>query len=272
MKTIKELSEALNISKVALYKKLKTQLKDELTGHIKKLNNITYIDDLGISIIAESLKAKTNNLSNGYLENIFNQVKNQVNSQVKTANNAQQANCINNGFNKNTFNSQVKSKVNQEVNHEVNQQVKNNVIESPCCMQYEDTFNQNVSNRQVNNKVNCEVNNQVKNKAQIRDNALSDTVNQIVNSFNAQLKAKDEQIISQTNQIEKLNAEICEQNKHIRNQAEQLTNLISQMNELQRNNQVLIAQANTYKTLEAQDTKKSKNFFSRFFHKQQNQS
>ena len=252
-----------------MYKKLKTQLKHELTGHITKVNNITYIDDLGITIISESLKAKTNNLSDGYLETAFNQVKNQVNNQVKsevkTADDNQPINSVNDGFNQNAFNRQVKS----QVNYEVNRQVKSKFNNSPCYMQSEGTFNQDAFNQQVNSEVNYEVNNQVNSEPVICDNALSDTVNQIVNSFNAQLKAKDEQIISQTNQIEKLNAEICEQNKHIRNQAEQLTNLISQMNELQRNNQVLIAQANAYKTLVTQDTKKGKNFFSCFFHKKQ---
>lgn len=64
MKTIKELSDSLNISKEALYKKLKVQLKTELKEHIVKRKNITYIDDIGEQIIADSLKVKSNSDTN----------------------------------------------------------------------------------------------------------------------------------------------------------------------------------------------------------------
>lgn len=56
MKTIKNLSTSLNISKEAIYKKIKTQLKHELKDHIIKKNNVTYIDDEGEKLIAQSLK------------------------------------------------------------------------------------------------------------------------------------------------------------------------------------------------------------------------
>ena len=64
MKTIKELSDSLNISKEALYKKLKVQLKTELKEHIVKRKNITYIDDIGEQIIADSLKVKSTSDTN----------------------------------------------------------------------------------------------------------------------------------------------------------------------------------------------------------------
>ena len=64
MKTIKELSDSLNISKEALYKKLKVQLKTELKEHIVKRKNITYIDDIGEKIIADSLKVKSTSDAN----------------------------------------------------------------------------------------------------------------------------------------------------------------------------------------------------------------
>lgn len=60
MKTIKELSIDLQISKEAIYKKIKRQLKQELKGHLIKKNNVTYIDDEGIKLIAASLKTDKN--------------------------------------------------------------------------------------------------------------------------------------------------------------------------------------------------------------------
>lgn len=60
MKTIKELSIDLKISKEAIYKKIKRQLKQELKGHLIKKKNVTYIDDNGIKLIADSLKTDKN--------------------------------------------------------------------------------------------------------------------------------------------------------------------------------------------------------------------
>lgn len=57
MKTIKQLSEELKISKEAIYKKMKHPLlKDSLKKHIVKLNNISHIDEIGEKIIISSLK------------------------------------------------------------------------------------------------------------------------------------------------------------------------------------------------------------------------
>ncbi len=55
MKTIKQLSSELGISKEAIYKKLKFQLKDELTGHVLKIDNITRVDEEGERLIRQSL-------------------------------------------------------------------------------------------------------------------------------------------------------------------------------------------------------------------------
>ncbi len=55
MKTIKQLSTELGISKEAIYKKLKIQLKDDLTGHIYKVDKVTHIDDDGELIIRRSI-------------------------------------------------------------------------------------------------------------------------------------------------------------------------------------------------------------------------
>ena len=55
MKTIRQLSEELKISKEAIYKKIKFQLKEELEPHIFKFNNVTHLDDEGERLIMESL-------------------------------------------------------------------------------------------------------------------------------------------------------------------------------------------------------------------------
>ena len=60
MKTIKEIANELEISKEAIYKKVKNQLKQELKDHIVKKNNVTYIDDEGIKLIASTLKTHEN--------------------------------------------------------------------------------------------------------------------------------------------------------------------------------------------------------------------
>lgn len=62
MKTIKNLSTSLNISKEAIYKKIKIQLKQELKDHIIKKNNVTYIDEEGEKLIAQSLKREKNSI------------------------------------------------------------------------------------------------------------------------------------------------------------------------------------------------------------------
>lgn len=54
-KTIKCLSEELGISKEAIYKKLKYQLKGQLEGHVVKIDNITHIDEAGQRAIRQSL-------------------------------------------------------------------------------------------------------------------------------------------------------------------------------------------------------------------------
>lgn len=55
MKTIRQLSSELKISKEAVYKKLKHQLKDELAGHSHKIDGVTHIDEEGERLIIQSL-------------------------------------------------------------------------------------------------------------------------------------------------------------------------------------------------------------------------
>ena len=73
MKTVKELTVSLRLSKVTIYKALK---RDDLQEHIVKKDNITYIDEKGEQILIDlfskaSSKAnsksysKSNNINNG---------------------------------------------------------------------------------------------------------------------------------------------------------------------------------------------------------------
>lgn len=242
MKTIKELSEILGISKVALYKKLKTQLKNDLTGHIKKVNNVTYIDDFGTSIISESLRAKT--IYSDDIDIKPRQVNSKVNYQVKN----KLSNVV-----VDTNNSQVNSKPNNKVNNEVNGEV-NSKFKA-------ESLSTEISSFEAFNQIITLLNNQLKEK----DNQLKEK--------DIQLKEKDNQISISNQQIEKLHNELSEQNKHIRQQSERFVDLIEQINELQRNNQVLIAQQNIqHETLESADTNKSKSIFSRLFRKKQSQT
>lgn len=52
--TVSEVSEKVNLSKVSIYKRLK--LKD-MQGHITKESGVTYIDEVGLKLIQESLKS-----------------------------------------------------------------------------------------------------------------------------------------------------------------------------------------------------------------------
>ena len=96
IKSIAELSKVLNISKEAIYKKTKNQLKQELKSHIFKKNGKILIDEKGEEIIRQSIhkdsssacKEKTYENKNSVLTNIESkfQVENQVENQEKTSN------------------------------------------------------------------------------------------------------------------------------------------------------------------------------------------
>ena len=55
MKNIRQLSTEFGISKEAIYKKLKFQLKEQLAEHIVKVDNVTHLDEEGELIIRQSL-------------------------------------------------------------------------------------------------------------------------------------------------------------------------------------------------------------------------
>lgn len=86
-------------------------------------------------------------------------------------------------------------------------------------------------------------------------NNISDIKESHLNEINSNLKKQLEdketlinrlfnQIESLTTQVSNLTKEIETQNKHNREQSTQLVELIKQVNELQRNNQILLAQNN----------------------------
>lgn len=50
-----EIADMLCISKVAVYKKLNKQLKNELTNHIKLVDGVKYITDEGLQVIKDSI-------------------------------------------------------------------------------------------------------------------------------------------------------------------------------------------------------------------------
>lgn len=74
--TIKELAEALNISKVSVYKLVK---RNELKNHVFKRDNVTVIDETGVNII----KAHYSRERDEALEGVFNQSFNQPVNQLK---------------------------------------------------------------------------------------------------------------------------------------------------------------------------------------------
>jgi len=54
--TVSEISELIGLSRVTLYKKLKLI---EMSTHISKKQNVTYIDEIGLNLIKESLQDLT---------------------------------------------------------------------------------------------------------------------------------------------------------------------------------------------------------------------
>lgn len=65
------------------------------------------------------------------------------------------------------------------------------------------------------------------------DKQLSSALQAVIDTLKEQLEQKDRQ-------IERLQGELMEQNTHVRKQSEKLVELVEQVNELQRNNQILL--------------------------------
>lgn len=83
----------------------------------------------------------------------------------------------------------------------------------------------------------------VTNQTQSSLQPLPTKTNQVIESLNEQLKTKDQQINDLLSKQDKLQDELNKQNEHNRKQSDKLITLVEQVNELQRNNQVLLAQS-----------------------------
>lgn len=97
--------------------------------------------------------------------------------------------------------------------------------------------------------------------------------NSLVEVLNEQLNSKDQQIKDLLLKQDNLQVELYKQNEHNRQQADKLIALIEQVNELQKNNQILLAQ-NNKKQLEnkvaevpGEQIKEKTNFFKKVFNK-----
>ena len=84
-----------------------------------------------------------------------------------------------------------------------------------------------------------------------------------------QLSEKDKQLSERDNQLLNLQKELNLQNEHVRKQSDRLVGLVEQVNELQRNNQVLLAQKDMAKK-ELETKKQKKGIFSWMSKKQSN--
>lgn len=84
----------------------------------------------------------------------------------------------------------------------------------------------------------------VANKDQHTYQPESTDFNEIIKTLNQQLKEKDNQIKDLLTKQDNLQEELNKQNEHTRQQSIKLISLIEQVNQLQQNNQVLLAQTN----------------------------
>ena len=77
---------------------------------------------------------------------------------------------------------------------------------------------------------------------------------EFASSLQAVIDTLREQLAQKDKQIEGLQGELMEQNAHVRKQSEKLVALVEQVNELQRNNQILLkAEQDRYKPKELQE-------------------
>lgn len=98
-------------------------------------------------------------------------------------------------------------------------------------------------------------------------NSLQSTTNKMIDILRQQLTEKDEQLSEKDKQIQNLQDELNLQNEHVRKQSDRLVDLVEQVNELQRNNQVLLAQKDIDNTKEIVQSKEHKGMFSWLFKK-----
>jgi hypothetical protein len=123
-----------------------------------------------------------------------------------------------------------------------------------------EVFNKNIVEE---NKNNCkEVDKNCTSELQSNLQVKTSDLQVLLETLSKQLEEKDKQ-------IKNLHAELNLQNKHAKQQSDRLVGLIEQVNELQRNNQVLLAQKDI-KNKEIEEQKENKGMFKWFFKKNNN--
>lgn len=101
------------------------------------------------------------------------------------------------------------------------------------------------------------------------ENGLQLIVSETINILRQQLSEKDRQLSEKDRQLKSLQDELNLQNEHVRQQSDRLVGLVEQVNELQRNNQVLLAQKDI-NNKELDEQKENKGMFSWLFKKSNN--
>ena len=97
---------------------------------------------------------------------------------------------------------------------------------------------------------------------QKRTNNLQSNLQENKNALQETIKALSKQLDEKDRQIKNLQNELNLQNEHVRKQSDRLVSLVEQVNELQRNNQVLLAQKDIDNTKEIAQSKEHKGIFS----------
>lgn len=139
----------------------------------------------------------------------------------------------------------------------------------------EDMIDKNDFARQVNcDKTDCkELGKQVVKNFASDLQANEKTLQADNSSLQEVLKVLSEQLEEKDKQIKALQEELNLQNEHVRKQSDKLVGLIEQVNDLQRNNQILLAQTQSQKVIEGgseQETgKEKKGFLDWMFKKKQ---
>lgn len=101
------------------------------------------------------------------------------------------------------------------------------------------------------------------------EHSLHLIVSETINILRQQLSEKDRQLSEKDRQLKSLQDELNLQNEHVRQQSDRLVGLVEQVNELQRNNQVLLAQKDI-NNKELDEPKENKGMFGWLFKKSNN--
>lgn len=134
-----------------------------------------------------------------------------------------------------------------------------------CTIKQQSTSRTQYNVKQLDNsciKVEQQVKQQVAENKEVQPNTLGTNMDFVVNEtieiLKQQLHEKDKQLAEKDRQLLNMQNELNTQNEHLRKQSDRLVGLVEQVNELQRNNQVLLAQKDiAQKELETKKQKKS---------------